>query len=198
MLSFEEHVQRETFKPIRPNQRCISLLLFNRDPSVDNLLCQSFNWGFLCSSSLHSSQQLSPRCTTGQNISPCHQPSGIWDSKQAAPPYPRASKAKLEEPPSVPSRSKCFGQHRVAVICCTCDGYSTPVQVSLLGMALLDHDSSHHTVPKPKMCLLPPMTLPHSQPLADSARRCFFLGWLGPAQQPECFPWFKHDPCSGL
>lgn len=139
-----------------------------------------------------------PGAQQGRTSAPVTSPQAFGTASRQPPPYPRASKAKLEEPPSVPSRSQRFGQHRVAVICCTCDGYCTPVQVSLLGMALLDHDSSHHTVPKPKMCLLPPMTLPHSQPLADTARRCFFLGWLGPAQQPECFPWFKHVPCSGL
>lgn len=70
MLYFEEHVQRETFKPIRHNQRCNYLFLFSPDLRVGNLLHQSLNWGCLCHPHPHFSQQLSPCAQQGSTAAP--------------------------------------------------------------------------------------------------------------------------------
>lgn len=108
---------------------------------------------------------------------------------QAAPPYPTAWKTKPEVPLLVPSTSQGFGVAVIALVMAT----AHLSQLSLLRTVLLGHGSSCHTVPKAEMCLLP-----HPQPLADPARRGFYLGWLASAQQPEGFTWFKHFPGSGL
>lgn len=117
MLYFEERVQKETFKPIRPNHRSIFLLLFSPYLRVGYLWCPSLSWGFLRISA-HPHPYVCQQCLPGAqqgNTVPLLPPwthclsHTVEDNEQVAPWYPIARKAKLKMPPSMPSSSQCFG-----------------------------------------------------------------------------------------
>lgn len=76
MLYFEEHMQRETFKQIRPDHRSIFLLLFVLYLRVGYLWCPALNWGFLCTLA-HPHSHICQQCLLGAQLGttclcPCH------------------------------------------------------------------------------------------------------------------------------
>lgn len=148
MLYFQEHVQWETLKLIRPNHRYIFLLLFNPYLRLGYLWCPSLNWGFLHLSA-HPHPYICQQCLRGaqRGNTTAHAPATppwthclghtVEDSEQAAACYPTACKVKLQVPPSMPNRSQCFG---AASGCCRLsaaqlsgDAYGMPVEAFLFG-----------------------------------------------------------------